>query len=80
MKRVAPKAAAEVTNRGPVQAGLPASRKWWLIAGLVAMVAAGVGVWRSLRTAAEEPMSSTPVQDPGGADFEGDADLTAGRM
>ena len=80
LKRVAPKAAAEVTDPIPVEAGLPASRKWWWVAGLLVMVAAGVGVWRSLRTPDEEPMSSAPVQDPDGADFEGDADLTAGRM
>jgi hypothetical protein len=80
LKRVGPKTAAQVMDPVPVAAGRSASRKWWWIGGLLAMLAAGVGVWRSLQTSGEEPKSSAPVQDPGGADSEGDADLTAGRM
>jgi hypothetical protein len=79
LKRVAPKAAG-FTDPVPVKAGRWVSRKWWWIAGLLAMVAAGIGIWRSLRAADEEPTTLSPAQDPGGADLEGDADLTAGRM
>ncbi len=74
LKRVAPKVPADIVDPGPVQAG----RKAWWVAGLVAIV--GLGVWRSLRTPAKEGLSSSPVQEAGGADFEGDADLAAGRM
>jgi hypothetical protein len=80
LKRVTPKTAAEVTDPVPVKAGMWATRKWWWIAGLLATVAAGIGVWRSMRTPSEEPISSSPAQGAGRADFEGDADLTAGRM
>lgn len=80
LKRVTPQAAANVTDPVLVKAGQPASRKWWWIGGLLTMVAAGVSVWRSVRRPAEEPVSPAPVQDPGDADFEGDPDLTAGRM
>jgi hypothetical protein len=79
LKRVVPKATADVVDPVPVEAGRPAFRKWWWVAGLLAMGAAGVGVWRSLRTPDETPVSSAPVQDLGAADFEGDADLTAVR-
>jgi hypothetical protein len=76
--RVVPKAPAGIADPGPVQAGRPASRKAWWIAGLLAVV--GLGAWRFLRTRGDGPMSSAPVQEPGGSDFAGDADLTAGRM
>jgi hypothetical protein len=80
LKRDGPKAAAEVTDAGPVGAGRSASRKWWWIGGLLAMVAAGVGVWRSLQASGEEPVPSLTVQETGGADPDADPDLAAGRV
>jgi hypothetical protein len=80
LKRVGPKAAAEVTAPVRVKAGRPATRKWWWIAGLLAMVTAGVGVWRSLQASGEEPVPSLTVQETGSADPDADPDLTAGRM
>jgi hypothetical protein len=80
LKRVGPKTAAEIMDPLPVKAGLPASWKWWWIGGLVALVAAGVGVWRSLQASKEEPVPSLNVQETGGADPEADPDLTSGRI
>jgi hypothetical protein len=80
LKRVGPKTAAGVMNPVPAEAGRSAARKWWWIGGLVAMVAAGAGAWRSLQTAGEEPVPSSTVQKTGGTDPGADPDLTAGRM
>jgi hypothetical protein len=80
LKRMGPKAAAEVVEPVPIDAGRPASRKWWWVGGLVAMVAAGAGVWRSLQASKEEPVPSLSVQETGGVGLEADPDLTSGRM
>lgn len=80
LKRVGPKVAAEVTDAGPVEAGRSASRTRWWTGGLLAMVAAGVGVWRLLQASGEEPVPSLTVQETGGADPDADPDLTAGRI
>ena len=79
LERVGPKAAAEVMEPVPVDAGRAASWKWWWIGGLLTMVAAGVGVWRSLQASEEEPVPSLNVQETGGADPDADPDLTSGR-
>jgi hypothetical protein len=79
LRRVGPKP-AEVVEPVPVAAGRLASRKWWWIGGLLAMAAAGAGVWRSLQTSEEEPAPSLTVQETGRADPDADPDLTAGRM
>jgi hypothetical protein len=80
LKRVGPKAAAEAANPVPVEAGRSASKKWWWIGVLLAIVAAGVGIWRSSQMSSEEPLSSSSVQETGGAAPDADADLAAGRM
>jgi hypothetical protein len=80
LKRVGPKAAAEVMEPVPVEAGGSASRKWWWIGVLLAIVTAGAGIWRSSQAAKEEPVPSLTVQETGGADPDADPDLTAGRM
>jgi hypothetical protein len=79
LKRVAPKAAAEVV---PAEAGWPASRKWWLIAGLLAVAATGLGLWRSMQRSSAEPVPSAPApaQAPASAGPDADPDLAAGRM
>jgi hypothetical protein len=78
LKRVAPKAAADIVEVGPVEAGQPRSRKALLIAGLLVIV--GLGMWRSLRTSPEDALSPAPFQEPGAADFDSDPDLAAGRI
>ncbi|MDQ0870217.1 hypothetical protein QFZ70_002690 [Arthrobacter sp. V1I9] len=78
LKRVAPKAAADIVDPAPVTAVRPASRMAWWIATLLAV--AGFGVWRSLRTNREEPVSPAPSPDRGGEDFDADPDLAAGRI
>ncbi|WP_258803762.1 hypothetical protein [Pseudarthrobacter sp. NS4] len=78
LKRVAPKAAAEIVDLGQVEGAQPRSRKAWWIAGLLVIV--GVGLWRSLRTSPEDALSPAPFQEPGGADFDSDPDLAAGRI
>jgi hypothetical protein len=59
LRRVGPE--AEVMDPAPVQAGRSSGRKWWWIGGLLATVAAGVGVWRSLQASKEEPVHAEPV-------------------
>ncbi|WP_104044786.1 hypothetical protein [Arthrobacter sp. ZGTC412] len=78
LKRVGPHAAADIVDPGPVKAARPASLVAWLIPAVLAL--AGFGVWRSLRKAHEEPVSSAPGQDSGGEDFNADPDLAAGRI
>ena len=78
LQRVGPKATPNIVDAVPVEGVRPASRKAWWIASL--LVIAGFGVWRSLRTAHEEPVSSGPAQDRGGEDFNADPDLAAGRI
>jgi hypothetical protein len=82
LRRVGPAAAAEVVE--PIEAVRTASRKWWWIGALLALVAAGVVVWRTLQAAGEEPAPSLTVQDTaqetGGTDPDADPDLAAGRM
>jgi hypothetical protein len=80
LKRAGPKGAAQVLDPVPVEAGRPASRKWWGIGALLAMVAAGVGVWRSLQASGEEQVPSSTVKETGGAAPDADPDLVAGRM
>lgn len=78
LQRVAPKVPADILDSSPVSAGRPVVQKTWWIAGLLAIV--GLVMWRSLRTPGEERTSPVPVQEAERADFEGDADLAAGRM
>jgi hypothetical protein len=80
LKRVGPKAAAEVRGPVPLHAGRSAARKWWWIGGLAVMIAAGVGVSRSLQASKEEPVPSLTAQETGGADPDADQDLASGRM
>jgi hypothetical protein len=78
LKHVGPKATAEaMVDPVPVDVGR-SWRKWWWIGGIVAVLAAGFGVWRSLQAAGEEPVPSLTVQDR--ADPDADSDLTSGRM
>jgi hypothetical protein len=77
LQRVAPKAAAEAI---PAEAGWPASRKRWLIAGLLAVAATGLGLWRSMQRSSEEPLPSAPAQAPASAGPDADPDLAAGRI
>ncbi|WP_306633394.1 hypothetical protein [Pseudarthrobacter siccitolerans] len=79
LRRVGPKAAADVVDPVPVEAGRSV-RKWWWIGGLLATIAAGVGVWRSMQSPGEGPLSSASVQETGSAGPDADPDLTAGRM
>ena len=80
LKRVRPRAAAEVVDTELVGGGRSAARKWWWIGGLLAVVAAGVGVWRSAQMSSEEPAPATSVPEAGPTDPDADADLTSGRM
>ena len=76
LRRVGPQAAAaEVTAPVPVEAARRGPRMLWWIAGLLALVAAGVAVWRSQKASGEGT-----VQEAGGEDPEADADLAAGRI
>jgi uncharacterized membrane protein len=77
LKRVAPKAYASIVDPDLVEAGRPASRKAWWIAGL--LVVAGLGILRSLRRLSEEPVSSPTDQTPEAADVDA-PDLAAGRI
>jgi hypothetical protein len=80
LKHLGPKVTAAATEPVPVGIGQSASRKWWWIGGLLLLVAAGVGIWRSVQASGEEPSPSLTVQETGGADPDADPDLTAGRM
>ncbi|GKV74467.1 hypothetical protein NCCP2145_38480 [Pseudarthrobacter sp. NCCP-2145] len=77
IRRIGPTAAVEVT--APVSATHRASRTLWWIGGLLLVVAAGVGVWRSLKSSEEAPEPSLTAQS-GDANSEAAADLAAGRI
>jgi hypothetical protein len=79
LKRITPKA-APVTTPVPVPAGRPASRKFWCVAGLMALGAAGVGVWRFRHARREEPVSPFTVQETGTTGPDADPDLSAGHI
>lgn len=78
IRRMGTKAAADVT--APVPAVHRASRTLWWIGGLLLMVAAGLGVRRSLKTSDGGTESSLTAQDTGTVNPEADADLTAGQI
>jgi hypothetical protein len=80
LHRVGPKAAAEVIDPVQVKAGRSVSSKLWWIVGLIAMGAAGTGVWRSLQASGEEPMPSLTLQETGDTDPDADPDPAAGRI
>ncbi|WP_104044055.1 hypothetical protein [Arthrobacter sp. ZGTC412] len=75
LRRIGPKTAAEVTATVPVEAAPSAPRTFWWIGGLLAMIAAGVAVSRSLKASGEGA-----AQESGGADLKAEADLAAGQI
>ncbi|MBT2566953.1 hypothetical protein J7I84_10690 [Arthrobacter sp. ISL-85] len=79
LRHAGPKAAA-VQAAVPTAAARRASRKWWWIGALIAIVAAGVLVWRSLQASQDEPAPSLTVEETGRTNPDADPDLTAGRM
>lgn len=79
MKRGGKKTPARPTRPVAVHSGLPGSRVWWWIAGIVAL-AAGAAAWRSTQTSKQETAPTLSKQETGDTDRYGDADLTAGRM
>ena len=53
---MAQKDAPVITDPGLDETGRRASRKWWLVAGVLAVaVAGGIAAWRAFGTADEEP-------------------------
>ncbi|MCU1566239.1 MAG: hypothetical protein JWQ56_1176 [Pseudarthrobacter sp.] len=78
LKRVGPKAAAKAPV--PVETERSAGRKLWWAGGLLLLVGAGVGVWRSMQASKEEPAPSLTVQDTGSKTADDDPDLASGRM
>lgn len=78
IRRMGPKAAAEVT--APVPAPRRAARTLWWIGGLLLVVAAGVGMWRSLKRSEEGPKPPLTAQKNDALDPEADADLAAGQI
>jgi hypothetical protein len=72
LKRVVPKGAPVVADSGPAEAPWPASRKTWFIVGMLAVAVSAVVAWRSFRTAAVEPASSSTVQSPNSGTPEAD--------
>ncbi|MFF1254776.1 hypothetical protein ACFVYC_20085 [Pseudarthrobacter sp. NPDC058329] len=73
LKRVGPEA---TVAPAPVKSAWPAPRIAALIAAVLAI--GGFAVWRSLRTAHEEPVSSALEQERRGEDLNADPDLNAG--
>ena len=80
LKRVGPKAAAEVADAELVGGGGSVARKWWWNGGLLAIVAAGVGIWRSSQMSSEEPAPIISAREADVADPDADSDLASGRM
>lgn len=81
LKRVGPKAAAAAAESVRLdETRRLAMGKWWWIGGLLAIAAAGVGVWRSLQTSRDKPWPPLTVQETGGADSDADPDLASGRI
>lgn len=76
IRKMGSKAAAEAAV--PTPPVRQASRTVWWIGGLLLVLAAGAGVWRSLK--AGEPKRSLTVEDNATVNPEAEADLTAGRI
>ena len=76
LQRVAPKGAPVIPDSGPAEAPRLASRKTWLIAGVLAVAVSAVAAWRSFRTAPEEPVSSPTVQSPNSGNPDADTATT----
>ncbi|MBT2598116.1 hypothetical protein [Arthrobacter sp. ISL-72] len=68
LKGVAPKAAPVITGPGPAATGRTASRKVWLIAGMLAVAVSGAAAWRSFRTPDKEPVSPATAPAPNDGD------------
>lgn len=77
LRRMGPNAAAE--GAAPVSSTRRASRTLWWVGGMLLVVAAGVGVWRS-RKASEEGQEPSLIAHSGSAHSEADADLAAGQI
>lgn len=80
LKRAGPKAAAQATGPVRLEPGRSAARKWWWIGAVLLLIAAGVGIWRSVQSSVEEPAPSLTVQETGNKTENDDPGLAAGRM
>lgn len=79
LRRVGPNASDRVTDSVQVKTGRPASRVWWWILGLGALVA-GAAAWRSTQASKEGTAPPIKAHETRGTDPDADPDLAAARI